>query len=245
MRMKFKSFLQMVIVLVALLGIYDYVLNLNNVLLEAKNPTAGADETNAAYNETVSRLIADTSEYDFTVLIEPVAGGTDTGNISDGIDKSETVLSIAGYVDSLNTNDKIRVVLTRYGDTNPTAEQIQSIADIISPDMAIRLVIADDLDTVKMGVSVTYDDSFYNYKLTNSDLADECLRDVTTRAGTKAAGVVIAQNDYYRKSIPMCTISCGYASNTEERMALNSDAYRQNIAQGILDAIGNIYGRVE
>jgi len=241
--MKGRSFFRAFIVLLALGGImaYAYFLATENSYGDAVDRYA--DAANKEYESLVGRLNADGAEYEYTVLINPVLGGLERGDSADGVNESDVVLAVAQYVEELNIDDSLRIVLTRESNTNPSDRQRQSVATYVNPDVIIELRTELDADTNMLGASVYYDDSFYNYKLTNADLADLCLKNLVARTGTKAKGLYTGEETIFAKNIPCVTISLGYLSNAKERQALASDTYRQSIALGILDAIAEIDGR--
>ena len=238
--MKAKSFFSALIVLV-ILGIIVAFAYLDSTAILLEDEINRQERlTDQAYDELVEKLEADTTEYEYTVLINPAMSGITLNNTANGISDAEVVLAIARNIRELNIDESMRVVLTRDSDTNPSEERRQAIADMVNPDIIISLETNYDEDVSKLGVSVRYDDTFYNYKLTNADLADAILRSVVSHTGTKAEGLYSGYKSIFASNIPTVTVEVGYFSNREEQQALNSDAYRENMALGILEGIQSV-----
>ncbi len=201
-----------------------------------------ADEAFAALMDSIN---ADTSEYGFTVLIDPGFGGMDKGDMVEGTSEADVVLAVAKNIRSLNIDDTLRIVLTRDTDTGVSEERRVLISDTVNPDIIIELVTNTDADGNRLGASVHYNDRFYNYLLTNADLADGILKSLVTHSGTKAEGLYSDYKSIFAPDIPTVSVNIGYLSNREERQALNSEAYRENIALGILEGIQNIRSDIQ
>lgn len=199
------------------------------------------EETNYAYAGLVSAIAADQAEYEYTVYINPVTGGSNQGLVNGPLHEADIVLDVANYVKSLNEDGGLRVVLARETDTNPTPAQRTSILETVHPDIIIELHVAADANPSAMGVVAHYDGSYYNYELAGDVFADAIVNGIASRCETKIAGVYADGIDIYAleydRSIPTIAVECGYISNNDEGAALSSDAYRQNIARGILDGI--------
>jgi len=238
------AFIVSFILLVAMGALVYYfilVRNAANVDVEA----AALEETNASYEQLINTLKSDATDYKHTVLIDPAAGGMNKGLSQGTICESDITLSIASYVKQFNDNSDIRIVLSRDTDTNPTCEQRNNIIDLVNPDMIIELHVLSDISTSKMGVSAYYSDEFYNYLVPNSTLADLMVRDTAARVQTAAEGIFLREEASplnISNAVTSLVFNCGYISNAEEGHALMSDAYRQNMARGILDAIEEAYG---
>lgn len=246
--MKAGNVLRALIVLLILAGIvlgsyyyHLYIFGAKDAVME-REQKAG----DLAYTALVNTIEADDTEYAMTVLINPAFGGLNRGLERDGLNEADVVLKVARYVQSLNDNPSVRIVLTRDTDTNPTDAQRQELIDIAKPDIILDLHISDDEDMETMGTKVYYDDSYYDYHLTNDRLADVIERGIVGRCETVAAGISPLEADSNEfisgHKIPAVKVSIGYLSNALERQAMGSEAYLQNVALGIIDAITELTG---
>lgn len=216
-------------------------------------PTAvesrGLMETNSSYEYLIGDAGIRLSEhdYEYKVLINPICGGYDSGKVVPGLKESDVALSVAGYVESLNTDDTLGIFLTRDTDTAPTFEQRYKFVDIVDPDIVIEIGVGSDNDTNVIGTSVYYDDAYYDYHLVNSELADMMERSIVTSIEGVAEGVFPLEegdSEYIKRCHrPAVYIKCGYITNPKEAQALLSETYKSNIAKGILDAIDKARGK--
>lgn len=207
-------------------------------------------ETNAAYERLLESIQSETEEYDFRVLINPVYGGSSKGFISGELTESDIALEVAKQVSSLNENKNIRIILTREGNTNPTLEQRLELVEQVNPDIILEICVSEDINTSVMGAAIYYDEVYYDYRMTNDSIADIFEKSIVNRTKTVAKGIFsVGGNEkyslIYNSKRPAVAISCGYISNVEELAALGSDAYRKNIALGILDGIGETFAEMK
>ena len=230
-----------VVLLVSLIGVGGYHYYKFITMKPVANREKLELDTTSSYANIMSELKNDTTEYAWTVYINPVYGGNDRGNAAGDVDEADIVLAVAKYVKLMNQDKDVRIVLARDADTEPSVEQRMEILTLADPDMLIELRVGADNITKSMGVEVYYDDSYYDYKLTNATFADVLCRDIVTRTEGVAKGIFVDTNDEYGLlgllKKPSAVVLCGNIDNQEERMALSSDAYRANMALGILDAI--------
>ncbi len=206
-------------------------------------------ETNSSYEYLVGDAGIRLSEhkYEYKVLINPVYGGNDPGKAVPGLKESDVALSVARFVESLNTDESLGIFLTRDTDTAPTFEQRYKFVDIVDPDMVIEIGVGSNNDTNVIGTSVYYDDAYYDYHLVNSELADMMEKSIVTSIEGVAEGIFPLEegdSEYIKRCHrPAVYIRCGYITNPKEAQALLSDTYKANIARGILKAIDEARGK--
>ncbi len=201
------------------------------------------DETNTAYERVMQDAFARAGDETYTckVLINPSGGVDHKEHVEGAVSESEVVLAVAQAVKRLNEDEALGIFLTRDSDTMPTYEQRESICNAVDPDMIIDLHVSESDDTSVIGVSVYYDDSYYDFHLTNSSLADKIERAVVTQTEGVAAGIYPDRNEEYNfaygRKVPSVAVSVGYITNEREAEALRSPAYTDNIARGILAGV--------
>lgn len=238
-----KKYMITVVILICILiaGLYAFIyrerffgkpVTLNEML---------AKERDDEYQRLMDAYTSDTNEYSWTVYLNPVAGGEDKGHTCGSLTEANITLAIAKYVMVMNQDKDLRIVLSRDTDTNPTNEQRMNIFNASKADMIIELRVKSDIKTRVAGIETWYDDSYYNYKLSNSQFADIMCRDIMKRCECQVSGVYLDdENSYGILSIsknPALVLYCGNMENPEEKAGLSGDAYLANMALGILDAI--------
>ncbi len=202
-------------------------------------------ETEEAYEQLCEDIKADTAEYDFTVLINPLYGGSSSGAVAGELREADIALSVAKYVNAFNENSDVRIILTRTGNTNPSMEQRLEIFSLVNPDIILDICVSEDTASSVMGASVLYDDTYYDYHLTNDRIADIFEKSIVNKTYTVAKGIFPTGNNekysfIYGREKPAAVISCGYITNGKEMAALSGREYRKNIALGILDGIDEV-----
>ena len=70
-----------------------------------------------------------------------------------------------------------------------------------------------------------------------------CGKEVTVAASNRAVGVVPASDGdvLWDLTIPAARISLGYVTNSSERQLLEQDSYQKKLAEGIAEAIFEVY----
>lgn len=200
-------------------------------------------ETNEAYDYLCSTYGEEAKKYDYVVLVNPAHGGQDKGVTVENLYEKSITLSVAAYLKNLGMTDdkRVGIFLTRATDTNLTVEQRASFEQLIEADMIVDIHVGSSDNPTDMGVTTYYSSGFYDYRLTNEQFADNILRGIVNATGTKAVGVLDSDEEDYAflkgRQIPTIAVNIGYISNPEEREALASDAYVQNIARGIMDGL--------
>lgn len=238
-----KKYIITVVILLCILIFGLFVFIYREQLLGSKTPVdvAIVEETNAEHERLLSAYIYDNSDYQWTVYINPVGGGEDRGNVCGNLSEAEVTLAIAKYVAVLNQDKDVRIVLSRDTDTNPSYEQRMEIFNATKPDMIIELRAKADMKTRAAGIEAWYDDSYYNYKLTNSDFADKMCKNIMKRCECEVSSINVDKDASYGclsiSKNPAVVFFCGNIENTEEKTGLASDVYRANMALGILDTI--------
>lgn len=203
-------------------------------------------ETNSSYEYLIQDAgyrIAENS-YDCKVLINPVYGGPDGGMAAGKLREADIALSVAMYVEQLNTDDKLGIFLTRDTDTNPTEGQRLRFVEVVDPDIVLEIRVNSNSDTSVIGTSVYYDNEYYDFHLVNSRLADVLEKSIVTEIEGVAEGIFPLEDgtsDFIKQMHrPSALIRCGYITGDKEAAALASETYKSNIAKGILNAIEEV-----
>jgi N-acetylmuramoyl-L-alanine amidase len=173
------------------------------------------------------------------VVIDAGHGGSDNGAISlDGLKEKDIALSIAKKIKDLNTNDHIKILLSRNNDEAIPLKDRVEFAKSNGADIFISIHInAPDKDESSNGFSVIIDRNNKN-QLLASALINELKKSYKTEDKIKAREGNILVLD--KNPLPAALIECGYLTNAADQAFITDNANQEKIAKNILDAI-NIY----
>lgn len=186
--------------------------------------------------------------YDLLVVLDPVGGGSDLGISGYGISEKELSLEVARQVQRSFSMSNVRLYLTRIEDIEISDQARVEFAEAIDADLYIRIgAQADTEDLDAYGVQGYYNEEYFIPDFGNVDLADIVTRQVTIACSNRALGIAPAPEDSILRNIriPAVELSLGYLSNSQEELLLEQEAYRQKLAEGILNAISEACERLE
>ncbi len=178
------------------------------------------------------------------VLIDPVGGGTQSGDVEGSLQEKEIALRVAHtlyqrYGEALSNNG-IRLLLTRSTDTALSDADRVALADRLQATLVIRIGAEQSADAEKNGITVAYNEVFFTRGLQNASLAGLLLQEITETTG-KPAGEVIAAYEtdgvLRELQVPAARIGVGYETGTEDKTDMDKDTYVRSVAQGIYQAI--------
>lgn len=160
-----------------------------------------------------------------------------------GTKESSINLSIALKVEALLEADGARVVMTRSDDTskdNPDLTRTAQIANSSGADLFLAIhQNATDAGPSIGGTEVQYwtDQSKVFAALVQKHLVSALGR--TDRGTHKTSLYLLSHID----TMPAALVECAFISNSEEERLLRDDSFQQKIAQGIVDAIVEYFGK--
>jgi N-acetylmuramoyl-L-alanine amidase len=171
-------------------------------------------------------------------------GSFDFGAVGpSGTKESSVNLSIALKVKTLLEADGVRVVMTRSDDTskdNPDLARRVQIANSSGADLFIAIhQNATDGGPSIGGTEVHYwsDQSKVFSALVQKHLVSALGR--TDRGVQKTSLYLVSHVD----TMPAALVECAFISNSEEERLLREDSFQQKVAQAIVDAIVEYFGR--
>lgn len=187
--------------------------------------------------------------YDKIIVIDAGHGGKDQGICQNGIKEKEFTLDIVKRIKKELDDSDIKVYYTRMSDEEISSEKRIEIANKINADLFISIHLNEDSkDTAKYGVETTYNNTFFIPQFGSLELADLLEREVTTEVCGKGNGLFQAKEnevEILQATIPAALIRVGYVTNLKEVQLLKKDSYKQQIADGIVDAIFKAYDEKE
>ena len=182
--------------------------------------------------------------YDRIVVLDPVGGGRDPGVTASGCQEKEVALSVARQTAQLMEDRQVKVYLTRTEDIDVTKEARRQFADWVGADLYLEIGLSSDPENTSVyGISGEYNDEYYIPEFGNLQWADCVTRQVTVAASNRAVGLFPATEEdvLWEIAIPSARISLGYVTNAAERQLLIQENYQKKLAQGIAEAINEVY----
>lgn len=160
------------------------------------------------------------------VIIDAGHGGNDNGATVENIYEKNITQSIAEKIKSLNTNDKIKIILTREGDTYPTLTDRINFINQKKPDLVISLhANYSPKNKDKNGAEIYTQNSEASKNLGKSlsTKFDDCI--------VKEMPLKILKDSQSNALL----LEAGYLSNTDDRNYLTNTDGQKEIATKILE----------
>ncbi len=174
-----------------------------------------------------------------TVVIDAGHGGEDNGAVSaDGLKEKDINLSIAKKIAELNSNDHIKILLSRDDDKLVPLKERVEFAKINHSDLfiSIHLNAADDSSLNENGFSVLIDkNNTDKNKLLASALIQELKKSYTTDdfVGLRKNGIWVLDHNI----CPAALIECGYLTYPTDEAFITNNNNQEKIARNVLDGI--------
>ncbi|WIW71866.1 N-acetylmuramoyl-L-alanine amidase family protein [Anaerosinus gibii] len=181
------------------------------------------------------------------ILIDPGHGGTNPGAVSYGFREVDNNLAVSLKLKTLLEKQGANVLLTRYEDENiaergsSLREELQARVDIsreYQPDIFVSIhTNSNENPNIQGAMTFYYDEE--SKKLANS-IQTGLINSI------KATDKGIAKENFYvlrNSEIPAVLVEMGFITNKNEAEKLNSDNYRDLIAQGISKGISEYFSK--
>lgn len=190
------------------------------------------------------KIINPRDVYDKIVVIDAGHGGKMPGAVKRGIYEKNINLAIVKELKKIfdEVNDKsVKVYYTRLTDVNPELEERVGLANAVEADVFVSVhnnSSNSGLFNNEKGTLILYSPE-EGTKQPSKRLAQICMQNVTTSAGSKDLGIVNGDNiRIVRMSeVPVALIEVGYMTNTDELSNLLNPEYQKKVAQGIYNGI--------
>lgn len=177
-----------------------------------------------------------------TVVLDAGHGGKDEGvQGADGTLEKDIVLSIAKKVKELNTDDHIRIILTRNRDEFPSLQSRVETIRSSKADLFLSLHInaAVEKTNAHSGVEVTISRKNEQFNAENQIFAS-ILSNYFSQLYTTNMEAIRGQRGIYvldNAPCPSALIQCGYMTNEKDLAYIKSPANQEKMAGAILSAI--------
>lgn len=182
------------------------------------------------------------SVYEKIVVIDPVYSNL---RAKEGtLQEKDITLDIALRLKDKLDGTQIKAFFTRLEDVAAAEEKRIGLAQAAEADFVISIGTSQKEDTAKYGTDVVYNSEFFAPERNSVELADGLLRQVVTRISGRAEGLVKATPQeaiVWEAPCPAVLLRVGYLTNEQEAALLAREDYREKIAEGIYQAILQIY----
>lgn len=174
-----------------------------------------------------------------TVVIDAGHGGDDYGAVSaNGLKEKDIDLAIAKKIAEINSNDHIKILLSRNNDISMSVKDRVEFAKANNSDLFISIHIntADKDKGSENGFSVIIDkNNSEKNKLLASAIINELKKIYTTESaiGVRTQGVWVLDNNI----CPAALIECGYLTSPADEAFITVSSNQEKIARNILDGI--------
>ncbi|MGN6803538.1 MAG: N-acetylmuramoyl-L-alanine amidase [Ginsengibacter sp.] len=179
-----------------------------------------------------------------TVVIDAGHGGDDNGAVSsDGIKEKDITLSIAKKILQLNSNQNIKILLSRSDDESVDLKSRVEFAEKNNANAFVSIHVNASADKQLNGFSVLIDKkNSQQNMLLGSTMINHLKESYKTedKIGTRTNGVWVLDHNV----CPAALLNCGYLSNSSDEAFITNSANQDKIAQDILEAI-NAYASSE
>ena len=207
------------------------------------------EKTQIAFERNLSYALEAKENYEFVVVLNPAHGGADAGKGSAYGKEKDIVLSICEQVIAGNTDKDTGIFLTRDEDVAMDEKMRLAFLEQIQPDMVIDVHLGKEGGADTYGTSVYYCSTYYNRKLSNTELADIMERKVVSAIEGYARGIFEANEEEMQiitgLNVPAVSIVCGNLGNEKEGALLATLPYQKNVANGILEGIATARKKLE
>lgn len=190
-----------------------------------------------------------TEIYEHIIVVDPWYGGEDTGGKEQGTTEEQVTLDIAKRMeDKMRSEDAVKLYYTSMGEGRPSLEARMQIIEETAADFYVGITVNQTDDTAMYGLEAVYNDSYFIPQAGSVELADALVRNAAIAVSGRANGLIQAEEGdliIQSASIPAAVLKVGYLSNGKEAELLNSEDYRDRLAEGICNAIKEFYERSE
>lgn len=206
-----------------------------------------SDEISYAYQVEVQAIgkstIARSVDIDYTrantgnyrVFIDAGHGGTDPGAVANGLQEKNLTLAIALKVQRLLVAQGIEVVMSRTTDKFLQLKEISSLANSSGADVFTSIHINSATPTA-YGIETFY----YPNRTISKPVADSIQKEVIKTTGAYDRKVKTEDFHVVRETkMPSALVECGFITNKQESIKMNTNSYQELLANGIVNGIVN------
>ncbi|AQY51250.1 hypothetical protein PWEIH_11675 [Listeria weihenstephanensis FSL R9-0317] len=182
-----------------------------------------------------------TSLAEATIVIDPGHGGNDPGaKGKNGTVEKKATLKTAKAVAKRLEQSGAKVILTRDSDEYISLKERAKIAEKYNADAFISIHFDSLEDTSDTSVN---GQTTYYHKNKDQSLADSINASLKSNINSKNRGT--RDGDFYvlrENTQPSVLLELGYLSSTIDEAKMNSNGFREEVANSIYEGLGNYFG---
>lgn len=178
------------------------------------------------------------------VVLDAGHGGSDRGFYEGRLKEKDVALNVLLILQEKFKDSDIKVYYTRTDDSLPDNYKRVQLANRVNADMFISIHADFAEDASANGVTTIYNGDYFIPDFNSISLSDILEQSVARKTGAKANGLLAATEDDYlvkNATVPVAQINIGYLSNQDEKELLVEEEYLKLVADGIYEAIMEIY----
>lgn len=177
------------------------------------------------------------------IVLDPGHGGDERGWTAGGVCAADLTYDIAARLRSRMTTAGMRVSMTRGPDENPSPEERAGYANKVMADLLLSLHIDGSTSPQACGIATFHFGTDSGATSTVGEtLAQLVQRELVARTRFADCRVHHRPWDVLRLTVmPAIQVEMGYLSNPCERERLQSDDFRNLLADGLLVAVKRLY----
>ena len=172
----------------------------------------------------------------FTVMLDAGHGGTDSGATTQDLKEKDIVLKVAQYVQKINDNPNLEILLTREGDDFIDLAKRSQIGNSHNPNLFLSLHVnnAKNSELIGYEVFVSHKNKSYTQSKEYAIALLKFFEDKNVKYGEHDFKVL------WENENPALIFEMGYISNPTDAKALTDDYDRKAMAQNILNYLNYI-----
>lgn len=181
------------------------------------------------------------------VVLDAGHGGSDRGAQEGRVREKDVTLEVLLLLQQKFQNSDIKVYYTRTDDSFIDEKKRVQLANNVNADMLISIHTSFSEDENKRGITTIYNGDYFIPKFNSISLSDRLEQAVLRKTGAEANGLLPTTEEEYlvkNATVPVAQINIGYLSNQNEKELLSEPEYQKLIADGIYDAIMEIYEEI-
>lgn len=157
--------------------------------------------------------------------------------------RAELTRAVCQLLPGQLNHEGIRLYFTDAEELSFSMEERVAFVDAVQADLFLCIGAAEDEDHTQYGICGWYNEDYFIPEFGNVEFADIVTRNVTVACGNRAIGLKRAEKDsiLQKLRIPAAGVDLGNLTNEQESALLAQEGYREQLAQGIAEAIREVY----
>lgn len=178
--------------------------------------------------------------YRLLVVVDSMEGGQSVGGGTRG---DGLISEVCQMLPKQLNREEIRLYFISGGDKIYSVEERLAFVEAVQADLFLSIGVARDEDAARYGICGWYNEDYFIPEFGNVEFADIVTRNVTIACGNRAVGLKSVADDsiLHMLHIPAAGVELGNLTNEQERILLSQGGYREKLAQGIAEAVREVY----